>query len=76
MKVLTPPLLLLALALTGCGTLDAALENRVVCTVDRTMALSVSLYGPIGLSGKVAKGDAAVICALPVTASAKAASAP
>lgn len=61
--------LMLAL-LTGCGTLDAALENRVACTVDRTQALSVSMYGPIGLTGKIAKGDAAVICA------GKAASAP
>lgn len=57
-------LILATLALTGCASLDleGQLENRVACTVAKDKAFTVSEYGPIGITGKIADKDAAVIC--------------
>ena len=57
-------LILATLALSGCATLslDGKLENRVACTVAKDKAFTVSEYGPVGITGKIADRDAAVIC--------------
>ncbi|MCM2250852.1 MAG: hypothetical protein NDJ19_00695 [Ramlibacter sp.] len=61
--------LLAAVALlAGCAGLTPGappLENRVVCTVARDRAYTVSLWGPAGLTAQIAAADAAVICARP-----------
>ena len=57
--------LLPLIALGACSSLDGILENRVTCTVDYKQAHYVSLYGPLGVVSKIAKSDAAVICAPP-----------
>jgi hypothetical protein len=49
--------------LSGClATFDGALENRVACTVAKDAAFVVSQYGPVGITGKIAESDRAVIC--------------
>lgn len=56
-------ILLAALALSGCATLEnLPLDNRVVCTVARDKAFVVSEWGPVGISSKIADADRAVIC--------------
>ena len=54
-------LLILLLPLTGCATLEM-LDNRVSCTVSGDQAYVNSMYGPIGVSSKIAKQDADAIC--------------
>lgn len=58
----TLALLLVASGMTGCGTLDGKLENRVACTVAKDKLYAVSEFGPIGITSKVAEADRAVIC--------------
>ena len=55
-------LLLLALPLAGCSTLEA-FDNRISCSMDGRQAYVNSMYGPLGVSSKVAASDAKVICA-------------
>ena len=55
-------LILLALTLTGCATLEGKIDNRVACTVGKDRAYVVSEYGPIGISSVISQKDAAVIC--------------
>jgi hypothetical protein len=55
-------LLLAALALSGCASLDGKLSNRVACTVAKDRAFVVSEYGPVGISAVIDPKDAAVIC--------------
>ena len=50
--------LILCVLLSGC----AQFENRVACTVDKSQALYVSKYGPIGVASEIAKQDAKAIC--------------
>ncbi len=54
-------LVFLCMLLSGCASLDF-LENRVSCSVDGKQAYVNSMYGPVGVTSKVAKADAAVIC--------------
>ncbi len=52
--------------LAGCATLDGlGLENRVSCTKGGTTALYSSMYGPLGVTSKVAQVDADEICKKP-----------
>lgn len=51
------------IALSGCSSLKGQLENRVVMSTDCGAVFALSLYGPIGLSGKAADRDAAPILA-------------
>lgn len=55
-------LILLALSLGGCSSLKGTFENRISCTLDGQKALISSMYGPIGITSKVADGDAQVAC--------------
>ena len=48
--------------LSGCATKPSFLENRVVCTVAQDKAFVVSQWGPVGISGEIAKQDREVIC--------------
>lgn len=60
----TLPLVLLALALSGCsGTLGKAIENRVVVTADCAEVHTLSKWGPVGIGARVADSDAAVVSA-------------
>ena len=52
---------LAALLLCGCSTLES-LENRVSCSADGKHAYINSLYGPVGVTSKIAAADAKVIC--------------
>ena len=54
------PLAMLAL-LSGCSTLEM-LDNRVSCTVDGGQAYVNSMYGPFGVTSKIAEKDGVVIC--------------
>lgn len=54
--------LLLAFALSGCGSVSQYLETRVTCTVARDEARADSKWGPIGISTKIAEADSKVIC--------------
>ena len=49
------PLAMLAL-LSGCSTLEM-LDNRVSCTVDGGQAYVNSMYGPFGVTSKIAEKD-------------------
>lgn len=51
----------LALLLSGCAAVDV-LENRVSCSADGKHAYVNSLYGPVGVTSKIAPADAKVIC--------------
>ena len=53
---------LAALALSGCGTLDGKLDNRVVCTAAKDKLFGVSMWGPVGIASVFAEQDRAVIC--------------
>jgi hypothetical protein len=55
-------MIIAALALVGCGTLDSKMENRVACTAGKDKAFAVSEWGPVGITGKLAEADRAVIC--------------
>jgi hypothetical protein len=55
-------LLIACLALSGCGTLEKTFANRVSCSLDRQEGFVNSMYGPVGVTSKVAKEDAAVMC--------------
>ena len=48
--------------LTGCSTFKGQFENRVTCTVDKSQALVVSKYGPLGIASEIAEADAKIIC--------------
>lgn len=50
------------LALTGCATKPAFLDNRVVCTVSKDKAFVVSQWGLVGISAEIAKQDQEAIC--------------
>lgn len=52
---------LAALLLSGCASLETALENRVLCSLDRQQMAFISWYGPLGVGAKVAPADA-VLC--------------
>lgn len=54
--------ILLLVALTGCGTLDGKLQNRLACAVAGDQLFVISEYGPIGISSKISDKDRAVIC--------------
>lgn len=54
--------LVLAASLTGCADFKGVFANRLSCTLDRTAAFMNSLYGPIGITTKVAEADAVVLC--------------
>lgn len=47
--------------LSGCSSLEM-LENRVSCSADGKYAFVNSMYGPVGVTSKVAASDAKVIC--------------
>lgn len=53
----------LALLLSGCAGMETSLENRIACTVARDSAYAVSLWGPVGITAKIAPRDAKVVCA-------------
>ncbi len=57
----TLPTLFLALSLAGCAD-TRFLENRIVCTVDKQHAHAVSVWGPFGISSRIAASDAAIVC--------------
>ncbi len=62
-KMKTILALVMALSLAGCAaTRPAFLENRLVCTVAKDKAFAVSIWGPIGISGEIAKADTEVVC--------------
>ena len=54
--------LLTVFGLTGCGTFKGQFENRVTCTVDKSQALVVSKYGPLGIASEIAEADTKIIC--------------
>lgn len=51
---------LLALALTGCSSLDGAMQNRVSCSPDGREATFCSFYGPLCIGAKIDPKDAAI----------------
>ena len=53
---------LAALALSGCGTLDGKLQNRLACSVAKDKLFIVSEYGPVGIASTIADADRAVVC--------------
>ena len=55
-------LVVVVLALAGCSTLDRAMENRVLCSLDRQQMAVISWWGGWGVGAKVAAADAAVAC--------------
>lgn len=56
-------LALMASFLTGCASLGSMdLSNRVSCTLDGKQALVNSMYGPLGVTSKVAAADGKVLC--------------
>lgn len=55
--------LVAALMLAGCGMSPKVLENRVVCTIDRSEAHVLSKWGPVSVGTQVSQADAAVVCA-------------
>lgn len=54
-------LLLLTVLLSGCSTVSS-FDNRVSCSLDGKEAYVNSMYGPLGVTSKVDKRDAEVIC--------------
>lgn len=58
----TISIIISALLLAGCAT-DGFLTNRVSCAVGGVHGFVNSMYGPVGLTSKVAQEDADVICA-------------
>lgn len=48
--------------LSGCGSLDGILANRVACTVGKDKAYVVSAYGAIGIASTIDDADRAIIC--------------
>ena len=52
-------MVLCVLLLSGCGV---TFENRVACTSDRSTAIFVSMYGPIGIASTIEESDAAHVC--------------
>ena len=56
-------LLACLLALSGCGTLDGKLDNRMSCTLARDAALYSSMYGRIGFTSYVNDEDGKAACA-------------
>jgi uncharacterized protein YceK len=55
-------LILAVMVLAGCSTLEA-FDNRVSCSMDGWQAYVNSMYGPVGVSSKIAAADAKAICA-------------
>lgn len=53
--------LALCVVAAGCATLETALENRVLCSLDRKQMAFISWYGPLGVGAKIAPADA-VLC--------------
>lgn len=56
-------LLVVLVGLAGCGMSPKVLENRVVCTIDRSEAHVLSKWGPVSVGTQVSQADAAVVCA-------------
>lgn len=52
---------MLCLTLQGCASTDF-FANRVSCTVSGGTAFVNSMYGPLGITSKIAASDATVIC--------------
>lgn len=48
--------------LGACSSTPSFLENRVVCTVDKQEAHTVSKWGPVGVASKISEKDREVIC--------------
>lgn len=55
-------LALTAVLLAGCSTVSS-FDNRVSCSLDKQEAYVNSMYGPLGVTSKIDKRDAQVICA-------------
>lgn len=49
--------ILALLALSGCGTLDGKLQNRITHTLDCKRAFVASLWGPVGVTSEIDKAD-------------------
>jgi hypothetical protein len=50
------------LLLSGCESTGKMLENRLSCTLSGDTAYVTSMYGPIGVTNKIAEADARVAC--------------
>ena len=61
----TYALFAMALAASGCASLEGKLDNRVVCTLAGDKAYALSEYGPISVGSRVADEDRQVICKKP-----------
>ena len=62
MKIVS--LAVMAAFLTGCASLPSVdLSNRLSCTLDKKQAFINSMYGPLGVTSKVAAADGKALCA-------------
>lgn len=55
-------MIVLAALLAGCSSPPKWVENRVVCTVDKSEAHFLSKWGLFGITSEIAEPDARVIC--------------
>lgn len=60
-------LILACAALTGCATLERALENEPTCSLDRSKAWAHLGFGPFGLALKFTATSAKLMCAEMIT---------
>lgn len=56
-------IVVVAVLLSGCSTIEQAFENRVPCSLDRQQAAVISWWSAFGLGQKIAKADADIACA-------------
>lgn len=80
-----PKMILLAVAallLAGCGSLSipgmqGQMQNRITVSLDCQRGFMASLYGPVGITSEIYKGDVAMLpCARPAPAASAPASQP
>lgn len=58
-----PAIVILAMLLSGCASLEGQLENRLACTAAKDSMFVVSMYGKwVGLATVVADRDRPMDC--------------
>jgi len=55
-------IVLCALALAGCSTLQGRFENRAVCTSAQDKAYVISLWGLFGIASQISEKDQPALC--------------
>ena len=53
-----PTIILIAVLLSGCSTLEKQFANRITFSADGKSAFVASMYGPLGIASKIDPDDA------------------